>query len=139
MLIKEKNNENEEIFCLEKVIILNIHKKGNPFDINFSETRLSIITLDDELHKHISLNDMGKYYVLLKSKPEEEYIKVSIDTFVAKGKYCKDCKYRSNSKIFNDEYLNSHDASCFLFLTYLDYDREIGEMIKCEKCRKITG
>lgn len=139
ILIKRPNNKGEDVFRLEKVVILNVHEREGFFEDDPSETRISVITLKDELHAHFSLSDMGKYYVFLKSKPGEEYIKLSVDNFVVQGRYCKDCKYCSNLKIFSDEYLDYHNGSCLLFLTYLDFDRKIGEMNKCDKCKKVTG
>ena len=137
MLIKKENDKGEK-YRLEKVVILSVHQKKNDFN-DYSEMRLSVITLYDELHKHISLSDMGKYFVLLKSKPGEKYIKVSVENMVPQGEFCKDCRYWSNKKIFSDEYSKYHDASCFLFLKYLDADQKMGELIKCEECMKITS
>lgn len=140
MLMKKQNSNGEDTFCLKKVVIVSIHNIGFLDDeTEATGKRISVITLDDELHKHLPLEFMGDKFVLLKSKPGEEYIKLSVDNLVVQGRYCKDCKYCSNFKMFTDEYFHKHDASCLLFLTYLDFDKEIGEMYKCEKCKQITG
>lgn len=140
MLIKRKNNKGEEVFCLERVVILGVYDHEDLFE-NISEKKISFMTLNDEFHKFkfVYLKDMGNNYVFLKSKPGEKYIKVSVDNFVIQGRYCEKCRYHSYKKMFSDDNSYYHDASCFLFLTYLDIDYELCKTIKYEECRKITG
>lgn len=138
ILMRRENSKGEKEFRLEKCVLLNIHKREGFFEEDDCETILSVITLSDELHTHFLLSDMGEKYVILKQKPGEGYLKIFVENYVTQGKYCNDCKYCFNHRLFCDENMKYHNGPCFLFLTYLDFDKKIGEMIKCDTCMKNT-
>lgn len=143
VLFKRKNKNGEFTVLEEKVIIRSIFDKPS-FDDAVKDKVISVYMISDKdsvkfCNVDFLLSQIGELCLFLKNKPGEKYIKISVDNIVEQGEYCKKCKYWSNIKCFYDEYGRQHDASCFLFLSCLDYDYNVGELIKCEQCRNITG
>lgn len=133
-----KNANRNNALCLERIVITGIREQENPFNETDCKLIASYYSFDDDQRHEIDLGLIGEHYVFLKTEPGKQYVTFSAKFLVPKGEWCEGCKYCSDKKVFVDECLRYHNGSCFFHLTYLDFDRTIGKMKKCEACKRAT-